>query len=75
MRALSIREMRAALGRLDELLWEEGEVVITRHGQPVARLLPVRGSRQIPSRWRLRQSMPPITTASEMLIRQDRDER
>ena len=37
MRRLSIREMRAALGRLDKLMEEEGEVLITRHGHPIAR--------------------------------------
>jgi prevent-host-death family protein len=40
MRSLSVREMRAALPRLEQLLAEEGEVVITRNGRPVARVLP-----------------------------------
>ena len=75
MRELSIREMRAALGRLDEILEDEGEVVITRHGAPVARLLPVRGARQLPSLRLLRESMPFLGTPSAWLIRLDRDER
>jgi hypothetical protein len=32
MRSISVREMRAALPRLEQLLAEEGEVVITRNG-------------------------------------------
>ena len=42
MRSISVREMRAALPRLEQLLAEEGEVVITRNGRPVARVLPPR---------------------------------
>lgn len=75
MRELSIREMRAALGRLDELVEQEGEMIVTRHGRPVARILPARGARVIPSRRALRESMPPMGVPSEALVREDRDER
>ena len=36
MRSVSVREMRTALPRLERLLEEEGEIVITRNGKPVA---------------------------------------
>ncbi len=75
MRELSIREMRAVLGRLDELVEEEGEVVVTRHGVPVARILPTRGAKVPPSHRALRESMSPMPLPSEVLVRQDRDER
>lgn len=75
MRELSIREMRAALGRLDELVEDAGEVVVTRHGKPVARILPIRRTPAVPSHRALRTSMPPLPVASEELVRQDRDER
>jgi hypothetical protein len=32
MRSVSVREMRAALPRLEQLLEQEGEIVITRNG-------------------------------------------
>lgn len=74
MRKMTVREMRAALGRLDELLEGEGEVVITRHGKPVARIVPLRGARERPSHRELRASMPPMPPSAEE-VRQDRDER
>lgn len=75
MRELSIREMREALGRLDELVEREGELVVTRHGRPLARILPARGVRALPSHRELRASMARIGVPSEALVRQDRDER
>jgi len=75
MRRLSIREVRAELGRLDQVVQKEGEVLITRHGVPVARLLPVKGARRRPHHGDLRGTMPRFTTGSETLVRLDRDER
>ena len=75
MRELSIREMRAALGRLGELVEAEGELLITRHGEPVARVLPVQGVRPRPSHAALRASMPRLPVPSERLVREDRDGR
>jgi antitoxin (DNA-binding transcriptional repressor) of toxin-antitoxin stability system len=75
MKALSIREMRAALGNLDQLIQAEGELLITRQGKPIARVLPIRGSRPKPSHADLRATMPYLETPSEQLIRADRDER
>jgi prevent-host-death family protein len=49
MKSLSIREVRRELAQLDELVSREGEVVITRRGRPIARLLPLRSRRQMPS--------------------------
>jgi antitoxin (DNA-binding transcriptional repressor) of toxin-antitoxin stability system len=39
MRSISVREMRAALPRIEQPLAEAGEVLITRNGKPVARVL------------------------------------
>jgi prevent-host-death family protein len=41
MRNVSVADAKIRLSELIEQLAQEGEVVITRHGQPVARLLPV----------------------------------
>ena len=75
MKTLSIREVRAALSHLDDLIAEAGEVVVTRRGRPLARILPIRPERGMPSRAALRASMPKMRVPSEVLIRQDRDSR
>ena len=75
MRPLSIREVRAALSDIEKLVEVEGELIITRHGRPVARIVPVEERRQMPSLKWLRDSMPEQETPSEVLIREDRDGR
>lgn len=75
MKTLSVREARAALARVDDILAEEGEIVITRRGKPVARLLPARARKPIPSHADLRASIRPQSVPSEVLIRAERDER
>ena len=75
MRSLSVREMRAVLPRLEQILAEEGELVITRNGKPLARVLPTPSREPIPSHADLRSRMPRLEVGSEVLIRQDRDER
>lgn len=75
MRSLTIREVRASLARLESLLAEEGEIVVTRHGRAVARLLPARPTTPMPSHADLRASMPRLETGNETLVRDDRDGR
>lgn len=75
VRSLSVREIRAALPQLEKLLQAEGELVITRRGQPVARVLPPPRSKGMPSHDDLRSRMAPLDVGSEVLIRSDRDER
>jgi antitoxin (DNA-binding transcriptional repressor) of toxin-antitoxin stability system len=74
MLKLSIREMRAKLGMLAELLDQEGEIVVTRRGEAIARVLPIRRRRR-PDHADLRASLPRLERSSEELIRSDRDER
>jgi prevent-host-death family protein len=66
--------MRAALGNLDELLDREGEIILTRRGQKVARVVPIKARRRLPSHRDLRRRMP-VLKSSTALIRTDRDER
>ena len=75
MKSLSIREVRKVLAQLDALVLREGEVVVTRRRQPIARLLPLPSTRQIPSHADLRSSMPRLKHGSETQIRTERDER
>ena len=75
MKELSIREMRASLGQLAELVATEGELVIRRRGEPIARVLPMTNQRRPPDHADLRRRMPLLETASADLISVDRDER
>jgi prevent-host-death family protein len=75
MKTLSVREMRAVLPHLDEVVAAAGEIVITRRGRPLARVLPARGRGAMPTHADLRASMPRLKRRSETLIRADRDAR
>lgn len=75
MREMSVRGMRESLGRLDDLVRTEGDIVVTRRGVPMARLLPLAGGRARPSHDDLRAAMTRLDTPSEVLVRQDRDQR
>jgi antitoxin (DNA-binding transcriptional repressor) of toxin-antitoxin stability system len=75
MKRLNIREMRANIGRLDELVASEGELIITRHDEAIARVLPMPQHRQWPDHAELRRRMKPLKTSSAELIRAERDER
>ena len=75
MHELSIREMRAALGNLDRLADESGELIVTRHGQAIARILPIKSRKPRPSHADLRNRTPRLVISSAELIRSERDER
>jgi antitoxin (DNA-binding transcriptional repressor) of toxin-antitoxin stability system len=48
MRYLNIREMRSLLGKLDELVEEQQELIITRNKKEIARVLPIQGKKNVP---------------------------
>ena len=75
MRSLSIREIRAALSDLENLVKKEGELLITRHGKPIARIVPLQARKKLPSHKAFRATMPFQEIPSEVLIREDRDAR
>jgi len=75
MKEMSVRDVRGALPRLDEILDREGEVVITRHGTPIARVLPLNPRPSMPSHADLRGRTPRLERPSQDLIREDRDSR
>ncbi len=80
MKTLGIREIRASSNVLVEALLEEGEVILTNHGKPFARVLPFEAPIEPPKReyismkW-LHDQMTPLTVGSEVLIREDRNAR
>lgn len=78
MKNINIREIRQELGRLDDLLAREGEIILTRHGKPIARMLPIAhegASLHLPSLKWLRDKMVKQEIGTEVLIREDRDAR
>jgi prevent-host-death family protein len=75
MKTLTIRELREKLTQIERLVSEQGEILITRRGRPVAKILPLGPRRLLRSRSALRQMMPVMNTPSEKLIRAERDER
>jgi antitoxin (DNA-binding transcriptional repressor) of toxin-antitoxin stability system len=75
IKRLSIRELRASLPELEKLLAREGEVVVTRHGRAIARLVAVEHQVEVPSLAELRARMGPVAVPSEVLLREERDER
>ena len=75
MKKLTIREARQSLPHLERLLEAEGELMVTRRGEPIARLMPINSKRPIPSHRGLREQMARLRKGSERLIREDRDGR
>ena len=73
MRTMSVREFRGALSALDELVYREGEIIITKHGRPLARVGPMDPRRPAPSHADLRASIPYQKVPSETLVREDRE--
>jgi antitoxin (DNA-binding transcriptional repressor) of toxin-antitoxin stability system len=75
MKHLSVRAARAELTRIDRLLARQGEMLLTRRGTPVARLLPVPGASRPASHSGLRRRMKRLAVGSEVYLRAERDER
>lgn len=75
MKTLSVRETRGKLAQLETLVEEAGEIIITRRGKPIARLLPVAHAKIKPDHRVLRERMPRLETGSETLVSADRDAR
>jgi prevent-host-death family protein len=73
MREMSIRQLREALPHLEEIVDREGQLVVTRHGRPLAKVVGLNPSHRAPSHAELRASIDRMTVGSETLVRQDRD--
>lgn len=81
---VGIRELRAGLSRYVEQVKQGEEIVVTEHGRPVARLVPMNGERKIdrliregvviPARsrtgWRPERLIPVEGSVSEIVIEQ-----
>jgi antitoxin (DNA-binding transcriptional repressor) of toxin-antitoxin stability system len=76
MKHLGVRELRASYDVLQETLAREGEVLLTHHGKPFARVLPYAApATRMPDlkAFRSKQKRQSVPTAE--VIRQDRDAR
>lgn len=72
MVTLNVRQVRASIGQLDKLVAAEGEILVVRRGEPIARIVSIRARQKRPPHTNLRNSMPQQKSASG-LIRQERD--
>lgn len=75
MKKVSVRELREISPKLESLLAKHGEIVVTRHGKDIARVVPARRPIDFAAHEALRRSMPYQEIPSEVLIREDRDSR
>ncbi|MFO7542772.1 MAG: type II toxin-antitoxin system prevent-host-death family antitoxin [Thiobacillus sp.] len=76
MKTLTIREAREGLSHPDQMFADADEVLVMKHGEPVARILPVEPRKKaFRSLAAFRATMPFQDVPSEVLIREDRDER
>lgn len=76
MKTITIREAREGLSHPEQLFAEDDEVVVTRRGEPVARILPVGRRRpKIRSLAAFRASQTPLSPPLSQTVAEDRDER
>ena len=68
MKELNVREMRAVIGHLEDLVDEAGEIIVRRRGRAIARTLPAAGTRHRSRHADLRARTPP---AGDALSRSD----
>jgi prevent-host-death family protein len=75
MTQITIRQAREILTRLEHELAEKGEIIITRRGRPLAKIVPIHEPRAVPSHRDLRARTSRLKRGSEELVREDRDSR
>ena len=80
MKTMTIREAREGLSHPDQMFADSDEVLVVCRGEPVARILPVTPTvearkKAFRSLAAFRATMPFQDVPSEVLIREDRDER
>lgn len=79
MQKVNIKEARQQIGRLIEAVTTGEEIIITKHGKPVARLQEIVGEEKkelrFPDRRKFRAGLPPAQQSSVRIIREMRNER
>lgn len=75
MKELDLSDMGDAIGHLDTLVEEVGELIVNRGGKAIARILPVAPRPVRPDHADLRARMPRLPDPSAVFVRGERDER
>lgn len=75
MRTVTIREAREGLSHPEQLFADGDEVIVTRRGEPVARILPMNQKASLGSLRRFIASQAVQTIPSEVLLAVDREDR
>jgi antitoxin (DNA-binding transcriptional repressor) of toxin-antitoxin stability system len=76
MKTLTIREAREGLSHPDQMFADDEEVIVTRRGEPVARILPIKPAKpRIRSLAAFRASQAPLSPPLSQTVVDDRDER
>jgi antitoxin (DNA-binding transcriptional repressor) of toxin-antitoxin stability system len=76
MRTVTIREAREGLSHPEQLFATDDEVIVTRRGEPVARLLPIKPARpKFRSLAAFRASQVPLNPPLSQTIAEDREDR
>ncbi len=78
MRSVGVKEVQRMIGRLLDAVASGEEIIITRRGKPVAKLLKIKDEElhsRFPSRKVLRMKLPPSRKASVELVSEMRDGR
>jgi prevent-host-death family protein len=77
METVSLAEAKAHLSQLIDKVESGEEIVITRHGRPVARVAPVEHPKKpidFEALAEFRKTVPPLRKSSAELLREMRDE-
>ena len=75
MRTINIREAREGLSHPEQLFAEDDEVIVTKRGEPVARILPIAPRPHFRDLKGFLESQPIQAVPSEVLLAEDRDDR
>jgi antitoxin (DNA-binding transcriptional repressor) of toxin-antitoxin stability system len=75
MKTITIREAREGLSHPEQLFADNDEVIVTRRGEPVARILLIKPQPRLHSLREFLASQPMQSVPSEILIAEDREDR
>ncbi len=75
MRTITIREAREGLSHPEQLFANDDEVIVTRRGEPVARILPIAPRQHFRELRGFLENQPMQAVPSEVLLAEEREDR
>jgi antitoxin (DNA-binding transcriptional repressor) of toxin-antitoxin stability system len=75
MKTLTVREAREGLSHPEQMFADDDEVLVMRHGEPVARILPANPRPRLNSLKGFLAGQPMQTVPSEELLAEEREDR